>query len=194
MRLHTEGDSMSLFGREKFIPREKFEAIIHKLAKSLGASREEYILGSLTQLKREGVDVSNVPREISSGSELEDALKGFELTCIMGIAWNYIKSIEDQLSFDNALCAHINAEKGSRAWNFRERYTDCQGNMDALATALSIDVYKSIGSPRPENEYKDQFNGRAYFLVGICQADTYSACGDTKMEKKVRAKIKMYLK
>ncbi|MEA3222086.1 MAG: hypothetical protein U9P49_02820 [Thermodesulfobacteriota bacterium] len=185
---------MGLFSRKKYIPREKFEAIIHKLAKSLEASREEYILGSLTQLKREGVDVSNVPREISQGSELEDALKGFELTCIMGIAWNYVKSIEDQLLFDNVLCTHINAEKGSRAWNFRERYTDCQGNMDALTTALSIDVHKAIGSPMPENEYKLQFKGGAYILVGICQADTYSVCGDTKMEKKVRAKIKMYLK
>jgi len=185
---------MDLFSGKKYINREEFQAIIHKLAKSLEASREEYILGSLLQLKREGVDVSNVPIEISPGNELEDVLKGFELTSIMGIAWKYIKSLEDQLSFDNALCKHINAEKGSRAWNFREKYTDCQGNMDALATTLSIDVHKLIGSPRPENEYKAQFKGGAYILIGICQADTYSACGDTKMEKKVREKIKMYLK
>ena len=185
---------MGLFSRKKYINREKFPAIIHKLAKSFEASREEYILGSTLQLKREGVDVSCMPREISPGSELEDALKGFELTSMIGIAWEYIESIEDQLKFESDLCKSVNAEKGSRAWNFRERYTDCQGNMNALTTALSIDVHKAISSPMPENEYKLQFKGGAYILVGICQADTYSACGDTKIEKKVRAKIKMYLK
>jgi len=184
---------MGLFSRKKYINREKFPATIHKLAKSFETSREEYILGSTLQLKREGVDVS-VPREISPGSELEDALKGFELTSMIGIAWEYIESIEDQLEFDSALSQYINAEKGTRAWNFREKYTDCQGNMDELAKTLSIDVHKSIGSPRPEDEFKAQFQGGAYILIGLCQADTYSACGDTKMEQKVRAKIRMYLK
>ncbi len=185
---------MGLFGRKKYIPREKFEAIIHKLAKSFEASREEYILGSLLQLKREGVDVSGVSREISLGSELEDALKGFQLTSMIGIAWEYIEGIKDQLSFESALSKYINAEKSTRAWKFREKYTDCQGNMNAFTTALSIDVHKAIGSPMPEDEYKLQFKGGAYILVGICQTDTYSICGDTKMEKKVRAKMKMYLK
>jgi len=184
---------MGLFSRKKYTNREKFPATIHKLAKSFEASREEYILGPLLQLKREGVDVSDVPREISPGSELEDALKGFELTSMIGIAWEYIESIKDKLAFESALSKYINAEKGTRAWNFREKYTNCQGNMDALAKTLSVDVHKSIGSPRPEDEFKAQFQGGAYILIGLCQADTYSAFGDTKMKQKVRSKIRMNL-
>jgi len=185
---------MGLFSRKKYIGCEEFPAIIHKLAKSFDASREEYILGSLLQLKREGVDISNVPREISPDSELEDALKGFQLTSMIGIVWKYIESMEDQLAFDSALSEYINAEKGTRARNFREEYTDCQGNMDALARALALDTHTSIGAPRPEDKFQAQFQSGAYILMCLCQADTYSACGDTKMEKKVRARMKMYFK
>ncbi len=78
---------MGLFIRKKCISKEKFQAIINRLGMMLRSSREEYILGSLLQLKREGMDVSNVPRDITPGSELDDVLKSFELTCIIGIAW-----------------------------------------------------------------------------------------------------------
>ena len=183
---------MGLFGRKRiYIKQEDFPAIINNLATSLETLREEYIFGSLSQLKREGVDVSNVPRNISPGSELEDALKGFQLTSMMGIAWDYIKSIEDQLLFDHALSKHMKAEKRSRAWKYRERYTDCQGEMDALSKTLSLDVHKAIGSPMPRDEFLIQFQGGAYILIGLCQAATYLACGDSKMERKIKEKLRM---
>ncbi|OGL40124.1 MAG: hypothetical protein A2042_02725 [Candidatus Schekmanbacteria bacterium GWA2_38_11] len=182
---------MGLFGRKKiYIKREDFPVVINNIARSLEALREEYIFGSLSQLKREGVDVSNISRDISPGSQLEDALKGFQLTSMMGITWDYIRSIEDKLAFDLALSKHMNAEKESRAWDYRERYIDCQGDMDALAKTLSFDVYKSIGSPIPRDEFLIQFQGGAYVLIGLCQAATYSACGDSKMERKIRGTMR----
>ncbi len=66
--------------------------------------------------------------------------------------------------------------------------------MNALAITLAIDVHKSIGSPNPENEYKVQFKGGAFAFIGLCQADTYLVLGDIKMEKKVRAKLRMYMR
>ncbi len=147
---------MGLFGRN-YIKQEDFPPVISKIAKSLEASREEFILGSLSQLKREGVDVSNISRDISVGSELEDALKGFQLTSMMGIAWDYIKSVEDQIGFDLELSKRMNAEKGSRAWDFRERYTDCQGHMEDLAKTLAFDVYNAIRAPIPRDEFLIQF-------------------------------------
>lgn len=183
---------MGLFGRKRiYIDKDNFPTVINKLAVSFETLREEYLLGSLSQLKREGFDVSKVSRSISPGSELEDVLKGFQLTSMMGIAWDYIKDINDQQSFDYMLSNHIKAEEVSRAWKYRERYTDCHGDMDALSRTLSVDVHKAIGSPEPRNEFLIQFQGGAYILIGLCQAYTYSACGDSKMEQKIKQKMRM---
>ena len=181
---------MSLFGRKRiFVSKGKFPDIINALILSFETLREEYIFGSLSQLKREGVDVSKVSKEIRSESELEDILKAFQLTSMIGIAWNYIEDIRDQLSFDYMLSNHLRVEEGSRAWKYRERYTDCHGDMDALSRTLSVDVHKVIGSPEPKNEFLIQFQGGAYTLIGLCQMATYSACGDSKMEQKIKQKI-----
>lgn len=181
---------MGLFGRKRiYIDKDNFQAVINRLTVSFKTLREEYMFGSLSQLKREGVDVSKVSRDISPESELEDILKGFQLTSMIGIAWDYIKDIRDQLSFDYMLSSHLRVEEGSRAWKYRERYTDCHGDMDALSRALSVDVHKAIGSPEPNNEFLIQFQGGAYTLIGLCQMATYSACGDSKMEQKIKQKI-----
>lgn len=181
---------MDLFGRKRiYINKDNFQAAINKLIVSFETLREEYIFGSLSQLKREGVDVSKVSRDISQESELEDILKGFQLTSMIGIAWDYIKKIRDQLLFDHMLSNHINAEEGTRASEFRERYTDCKGDMDALSKTLSIDVHKAIGSPEPKDQFLIQFQGGAYTLIGLCQMATYSACGDSKMKQKIKQKI-----
>lgn len=181
---------MELFGRKRiYINKENFQAVINKLTISFEALREEYILGSLSQLKRKGVDVSKVSREIKQESELEDLLKGFQLTSMIGIAWSYIKHINDQLLFNHMLSNHLNAEEGTRTTEFRERYKDCQGDMGALSKTLSLDVYEAIGSPEPKNEFLVQFQGGAYTLIGLCQMATYSACGDSKMEQKIKQKI-----
>lgn len=181
---------MGLFGRKRiYINPDDFPSIINILAIAFETLREEYIIGSLSQLKREEIDVSNVSRDISPGSELEHALIGFQLTSMMGIAWDYTKTIESQLSFDYELSKHMKAGEGSRAWNYRERYTDCQGDMDALAKVLSFDVYKNIGSPMPREEFLIQFHSGAYILIGLCQATTYSSFGDIKMERKIKKKL-----
>ena len=178
-----------LWGKTNYIASTEFAAVTDTLARFLETLREEFIFGSLSQLKREGVDVSKVPKNIVPGSELEDVLVGFQLTSMMGIAYDYIEMLQDHILFDETLSKRLDAGEGSRAWRYRERYTDCQGNMDELVKCLCLDVHKAIGLPMPREEFLLQFLGGAYILMGLCQAVTYSACGDSKMELKIRQKL-----
>lgn len=184
---------MGLFTRKQiYIEKEDFPQVIKNLTVAFETLREEYIFGSLSQMKRDGVDVSNISRDISPDSELENILKGFQLTSMIGIAWDYIKSIDDKQEFDEALSKHIKAGKGTLAANYREKYIDCQGDMKDLSRSLAIDVHKAIGKPSPDIEYLSQFQGGAFVLAGLCQAATCSACGDRKMEQKIKQSMRLH--
>jgi hypothetical protein len=180
---------MGIFRRRKYIENDVFADVINSISRSFEALREEYIFGSLSQLKREGVNVSRISRDIAPGSELEDALKGFQLTSMMGVAWDYIRDARDQLDFDSRLSSHLKAEEGSRAWNYREKYVDCQGNIDALSKSLAVDVHGLLGFPEPRKEFLIQFQGGAQILIGLCQVATYAACGDDNMARTLRQRI-----
>lgn len=182
---------MGLFDRKKYIENADFICVIGNLARQFESLRENFIFGSLSQLKCEGFDVSGISRDIVPGSELDDILKGFQLTAMMGIAWKYIKD-KDRLAFDRLLSSTMKAEMGSsRAWNYRDRYLDCRGDMDALAKALSVDVHRAIGFPEPRVEFLIQFQAGAELLVVLCQLATYTACGDEKMSRKLKKRIGM---
>ena len=180
---------MGIFSRKKYIEKDDFATVIDNLSRSFEALREDYIFGSLSQLKREGIDVSRLARDIVPGSELEDALKGFQITSMIGIAWNYICDMRDQLDFDRLLSSHLGAEEGSRAWQSREKYTDCQGHIDALSRSLSVDIHRAMGSPEPRSEVLIQFQGGGKLLIGLCQMATYTVCGDDKMARACRKQM-----
>lgn len=177
---------MGIFSRRKYITKKYFPDVIENLSISFEALREEYIFGSLSQLKRERIDVSKISRDIAPGSDLDDLLKGFQLTSMIGIAWDYIKGIDDQIHFDKLLSSHLNAQEGSRAWNFREKYVDCQGNIDTLSQSLADDVHKAIGFPEPRLEFLIQFRGGAQALIMLCQTETCIAFGDNKRAQSIR--------
>jgi len=180
---------MGIFHKRKYIQNEAFVGVISSISRSLEALREEYMFGSLSQLKREGVDVSRISRNVAPGSELEDALKGFQLTSMIRIAWDYIKDPRDQLDFDRRLSSHLGAREGSRTCNYREKYIDCQGNIDALSKSLAVDVHRLIGSPEPLNEFLIQFQAGAQILAALSQAETYIACGDDGMARALNKRI-----
>lgn len=181
---------MGLFSRKRiYIENDNFPQVINKLAIAFEALREDYIFGSLSQLKREGIDVSEIPRTIIPGSDLENILKGFQLTSMIGIAWNYIKDAREQLDFDKSLSRTIKAEEGTRAWHYRNGYVDCRGDIDTLAKTLSVDIHKSIGMPEPKKEFLIQFQRGAEILIGLCQVATHTACGDDKMAKALKKRM-----
>jgi len=184
---------MLIFSRRKHIEAKDFPEIVSALAGSFASLREEYILGSLMQLKREGVDVSRLSRDIDPNSELEDALKGFQLMSMIGIAWEYIKRISDQMYFDKMLSNHLGAEQGTRAWQYREKYVDFQGNMEALCPALASDVHRAFGYPEPRQKFIDQLHGGALILIGLCQEAACNACGDDKRARELRSQALSYV-
>lgn len=184
---------MRIFSRRKYINTEQFQSIANALSISFASLREEYVLGSLMQLKKEGIDVSLLSRDVSPGSELEDILKGFQLTSMIGVAWYYIKEQNDQLYFDKMLSSHLGAQPGSRARRYRERYIECQGQMEKLCSALSSDVHRAFGDPEPRQDFILQFQGGAIILIGLCQEATCKACGDDKKAQKLRKQALSYL-
>ncbi|GKT07167.1 hypothetical protein [Desulforhabdus sp. TSK] len=184
---------MGIFSRRKYIGTEQFPKVVNTLAASFESLREEYILGSLMQLKREGADVSKLSRDIAPGSELEDLLKGFQLTCMIGIAWDYIKDARDQLNFDKMLSSHLGAQEGSRPWNYREKYVDCQGHIEALSRTLAADVHRAFGHPEPREKFLVQFYGGAHVLIGLCQEAACIACGDHDRARDIRRATMRYV-
>ncbi len=180
---------MGLFDRKIYIEKIDFAQVIARLVRTFETSREEYFLGSILQLKREGYDVSNIPREIAPKSELEDALKAFQLTSMMGIAFDHIRDIRDQLEFDKSLSLSMNSEEGSRAWSYRDKYLDCRGDIHTLTKTFSRDIHRLIGSPEPRIEFLIQFQAGAQLFMVMCQAETHSACGDEKMAMKLKRSL-----
>jgi len=180
---------LGIISRRRYLQKQDFPGVIANLVRSFESLREEYLFGSLSQLKREGVDVSRIPRDVTPASEIEDVLKGFQVTSMMGIAWEYIRETQDQLDFDKTLSAHLKAHEGSRAWSYRETYRDCRGNIDALCKSLAADVHRVIGFPEPRLEFLIQFSAGAQVLIGLSQAAACSACGDDKRARTLKQHI-----
>jgi len=180
---------MGIFSRKPHIGKADFASVVTNLSRSLESLREEFVFGSLSQLKREGIDVSRISRDIVPGSDLEDALKGFQLTSVIGLAWNYISDIGEQLEFSKLLSSSLGAAEGSRAWQYHDKYLDCQGDLDALSKSLAVDIYIALGSPEPRSEFLIQFQGGGRILIGLCQLATCTACGDDKIARTIRKQI-----
>lgn len=184
---------MMIFSRRKYIGREHFPAVVNALASSFALLREEYFLGSMMQLKREGIDVLALSRDIVPGSELEDALKGFQLMSMAGVAREYIKDARAKDDFNIMLSSQLEAQHGSRAWNYRERYVDFQGNMDALCPALAADIHRALDYPEPRQEFIIQFQGGARILIGLCQEAACKVCGDNRRAQELRKQALSYI-
>ena len=184
--------SMSLFGRRIRVGAEDFPRVAAKLARILETLRSEYYFGSLSQLRREGIDVSMLPPTLPPHGELEAALKGFQLTCTVGIAWRYIEGPRDELEFERLLCERMGATK--EVAEYREKYLDCQGDITSLVLAVADDVFSAIGRPEPRSEFLPQFRAGAELLIGLSQLWTYAACGDRKMERRLKRRIGIPLK
>lgn len=182
---------MNIFKRKKYVSSENFQSVIKRLSVALEALREEYIFGSLSQLKKEGVDVARISREIETKSELEEILIGFQLTCIIGIAWNYIRDVREEINFNKIITKIHNAEEGTRAWNYRQKYVDCRGDMALLSKYLSEDVHRAIGYPQPREEFIIQFQGGATPLIALSQIETCLAFGDEKEANSIKKAIGM---
>ena len=180
---------MSIFGKKPSINKDEFSSVIKTLKLDFESSREEFVFNSISQMKRYGKDVTSIPRDITPGSQLEDILKGFQLTSMIGIAWDHIKDIKEMLLFDEMLSEEMEALKESRANNYREKYKGCSGDMERLAITLSEDIHEALAIDTSDRNTTQIFKSGAYFLIGTSQHATYSVCGNQKMADKIRKRM-----
>ena len=180
----------SLFGTRLQVNQSSFAVIIPKLASELEMIREQFVFGGVTTLKSEGAPVVGTSQMLEKGSELDSMLKGFQLTNIMGFAWNYIQ-FADQLPFDRALTQHLDDGDGDLTNEYRERYLDCQGNIELIASSLAEDIHKIWGRPEPSNKFKRALSNAAITLGIVSQATTASVFGDTKTERKLKSRLRI---
>jgi hypothetical protein len=180
----------SLFGKRLQVDQSSFSAVVPRLASELEAIREQFVFGGVTALKSEGAPVASISPMLEKGSELDAVLKGFQLTNIMGFAWNYLQ-FADQLPFDNALTKRLDDGDGDLTKQYRERYLDCQGKIDLLASSFAEDIHKIWGSPEPALRFKRALENAAITFGIVSQAAIASVFGDTKTERKLKSKLRI---
>jgi len=179
-----------LFGKKPHVNRATLAAVVRKLVSELDLVREQFVFASVTALKSEGTPVPGISPMLDNGSELAGALKGFQLTNIMGFAWNYMKS-EDQLPFDRQLTATIDSNDKDITSRYRERYLDCQGNIDLLSSFLAEDIHRIWGRPEPAAKFKRALGNAAITLGIVSQAMTANVFGDTKTERQLKSRLRI---
>ncbi|MBW1741705.1 MAG: hypothetical protein JRJ42_11355 [Deltaproteobacteria bacterium] len=167
-----------------------FPIIVEKLAAELEAMREQFVFGAVSGLKSEGAPVSNISPILEKGSELDSALKAFQLTCVVGFAWNYIQ-FSDQLEFDQAITQRLDDTDGARVKEYRERYLDCEGEIDSLCARIAEDVHRIWGRPEPSYKFKRALSNAAAPLGIVSQAAMARICGDSRTEKKLKSKLRI---
>jgi len=167
-----------------------FPDIIAKLSVELEAIREQFVFGGISGLKSEGAPVKDISPMLEKGSELDSALKAFQLTCVIGFAWNYVH-FNDQLKFDQEITQCLDEGDAILVKEYRERYLDCEGDIDSLCANIAEDVHRIWGSPEPSQKFKKALINAAAPLGIVSQAATARICGDLKTEKKLKRNLRI---
>jgi hypothetical protein len=180
----------ALFGASPRVDRASLELLLPRLVSELKLVREQFVFGGVTALKSEGAQVSGISPMLQDGSELDSALKGFQLTNIMGFSWNYME-FADQLPFDKRLTDSMDCDDAQVIARYRERYLDCQGDIEALSSALAEDIHRIWGYPEPAMKFRRGLANAAVTLGIVSQATTANAFGDTKTERKLKSRLRL---
>ena len=180
--------SRSLFANRPHPSQDDCKLVTPKLASEYELIREQFVFACVSTLKSEGAPVGGISPLLRRGSELDAALKGFQLTNIMGFAWNYIH-FDDQLTFDSVLTERVASNDADMTQRYRERYLDCQGDIELLASSLAEDIHRIWGYPEPSDKFKRGLFNSAIALGIVSQATTASVFGDRKTERKLRSKL-----
>lgn len=169
----------SFSAEEPHPPSQQVDAVVVGLTRSLQARREQFVTGTLAALKRVGVKLSTVPRiELLQGTELDSALRGFQLTTVVGFAWRHLPRAL-WTPFDEGLTQQLEEGPNGSVSRYREKYLDCHGNTRLLVQTLATDVYRLSGAPGPDWRVLPVLNRTVEALAILSQASTAAAIGDT---------------
>ncbi len=177
-----------ILDRKPKLNRFAIAAIIPTLVSELLLIREQFVYGTITTLKSEKAPVAGINPILETGSDLDAILKAYQLTCIVGFAWDYM-DYEDQIPFENQLITALDANDINIIHHYHERYLDCQGNINLLSSSLADDIHRCWGHPEPAVRFKGALCNMAITLGIISQATTASVIGDKNAEKKLKRKL-----
>jgi hypothetical protein len=96
----------------------------------------------------------------------------------------------DQMPFDNALTEHLDKGDIIIVEKYRNRYLECQGDIDLLAPSLADDLHRIWGSPEPAQRFKKGISIAAVSFGIMSQAATASVFGDSETETKLKGLLR----
>jgi len=160
-------------------------AIVEDLARRLETSREEFVFAMLSSLKSEGRDMPHIPKLLQPGTEVDSALRAFQLTVVVGFCWKHIDRPPCE-AFDEALTQQMNNRNLDVISRFRETYLDCAGEVSRLTRQAAADVYRIWGSPEPSRKILIGLEAATHVLAILSQAHAAAALGDTTTERDLR--------
>jgi hypothetical protein len=192
---------MGLFKRfnrgKKPVSRSEFPQLIDRLNRELRAQREQWWFANLSTLKSEGIEYTGISWILADGSTLDSALKGFQLTCVLGFAstQKYF-AIEDFLEFERQLKEAVSPNDLDLTTldlttKYNERYLDCAGDVDCLADLLINDVIELIGDSGSPPRVRSGFKASVSPFAITGQAVTAATFGDHQTEKKLKSLLKI---
>jgi hypothetical protein len=178
----------NLFGVKPHVSKVSFPDVIPKLVSKLEFEREQFLFGSLHALQKKDAPPIGISNQLEGGSNLDSALKGFQLTCVMGFAWDYI-DFDDQLLFDRQLTEAIKNNDRDLTSRYRKRYLDCKGNVRRRASFLAEDIHVIWEEPAPEDHFRGVLSSKGLKFGIICQATVANVFGDSKTEKLLKSEL-----
>lgn len=179
---------MGLFSFLKSRPRVdaiRIPSIVDAIERRCGATREQFVFAAVTTLNAEGCDLPDAAKVLQEGSEVDSALRGYQLACVVGFAWRYME-LDLTSQFDNALTRCFADVDASTVSQYRERYLDCEGNVEQLTARLASDLVRLWGRPRPSPTMLRGVAAGAKSLAMISQAHAADAAGDSTTAQTLR--------
>ena len=170
------------------VERDQIATLAAELDRRLRVTREQFLFSVVSTIEGEGGDVAEQPKQLQSGTEIDAALCGFQLTNVTGFAWSYMdRSLCED--FDAALTKRLENGQAEFMSQYRERYLDCEGNIDNLNKQLATDIHQIWGKPEPTQRFLAALTVGAKLLGVLSQASVARAVGDEKTETKLRRLI-----
>jgi hypothetical protein len=136
----------------------------------------------------EGCAIPAASRILQRGTEIDSAIRGFQLTNAIGFAFSYVDRADSErlsseltLGLDNGHAEIID--------RYHNVYLDCEGDIDKLTQQLAIDIHRLWGAPEPRQRIVRSVAGAAKILGALTQASIARAVGDKATETKLRALV-----
>ena len=159
-------------------------AVVTDIALGLEVAREQFLFGAISGLKESRIDLAGVSPLLEKGTELDAALRGFQLVAVVGFAWRYI-DLPLCETFDEGLSQRLDNGHAGAINGYREKYLDCQGDAHLLTQCLAADVHRLWGGPEPRQRVLSALAETAMVLAILSQAKVAGAIGDRRTERRL---------